>query len=114
MRSAQGVNSIREYDNTAVAFVDFLHTRGTAMLRATREPRAPKFDVLLMEGAKSHMAKTVSAVGVFKPVSHVLTLGKAKHVFPAFTIRFLEEHFFTNLAETVETLTQRDYEGHFH
>ena len=90
-----------------MAFVDYLHTSGTAILRAAGGPRAPQVFVSLMEGAKSHMAKTSSVARVFKPDSQAPTPRKAKHFFPGFIIRFLEEHSFTISAGTVETLAQR-------
>ena len=112
MRSAQGVYPICEDDDTALAFVDFIHTRDTAILWAAWGPRAPQCYISLMEGARSHMTKIGSAVGVmFIPDSHAMTPGKAKHFFPGFTIRFLEAYSFTNSAGTVEILTQRDYQG---
>jgi hypothetical protein len=51
------------------------------------------------------MTKIGSAARVFRPDNPTLTPGKAKHFFPGFTIRFWEEHSFTNSVGTVETLT---------
>ncbi len=70
MRPAQGVYPISEDDDIAEAFMDFLHTRGSANMRAAGGPRAPQVYVSRMEGVKSHMAKTGSGAGVFIPVSH--------------------------------------------
>jgi hypothetical protein len=66
MGSAQGVYPICADDNTAVAFKDFVHTMGAAIFRAAGGAWVPQVDVSLVEGARSQMAKTVSAVGVFR------------------------------------------------
>jgi hypothetical protein len=41
-------------------------------------------------------------------------MGKATHLFPSFTIRFLAEHTFINFAGAQETLTKSDNQGTFH
>ena len=65
----------------------------------------------LIEGARSHVAKTSSISGIFRPDALAASAGKAKHFVPGFTIRFLRGHQFTNSAGVMETLTPGDYQG---
>ncbi len=68
-----------------------------------------------MDGARSHIAKTGSTPGIFRPDALAATPGKVKHFFPGFTIKFLRDHDrFTNAAGVLETLTPGDYQGQFH
>ena len=83
-------------------------------MSATTCPGAPLVYVSLMEGARSHVAKTSSTTGTFCPYALAATPGKAKHVFPGFTIRFLRDHLFTNSAGVMQTLTHGDYQGQIH
>ncbi len=64
MKFAQGVYPIFPDDDTAFAFVEFIHTRGSTILQATGGPGAPQVYVSLMEGARSHIVKTDSPTGV--------------------------------------------------
>jgi hypothetical protein len=89
MKSAQGVYPVIPNDDTAFAFVEFIHSRGSATPIAKEGPGAPQFYVFLMEGARNHIAKTCSTVGIFRPDALTAALGKAKHFFSGFTIRFL-------------------------
>jgi hypothetical protein len=114
MKSAQGVYPIIPDDDTAFAFVEFIHSRGSAILFTKEGPSAPQVYVSLMEGASNHIARTCSTAGIFRPDALAATHGKAKHFFPGFTIRFLKYHQFSNAAGVVETLTPRDYQGQFH
>jgi len=114
MKSAQGVYPIIPDDDTAFAFVEFIHSRGSAILLAKEGPGAPQVYVSLMEGARNHIAKTCSTAGIFRPDALATSSRKAKHFVPRFTIRFLKDHQFFNAAGVVETLTQRDYHGQFH
>jgi len=88
MKSAQGLYPIIPDNDTTFAFVEFLHCRGTAILQATGGSGAPMIYVSLLEGARSHIAKTGSTTGVFMPDALSQAPGKAKHFFPGFTIRF--------------------------
>ena len=114
MRSAQGVYPNYEDDDTSVGFEDFVHTRGTAILQTTGEPWAPQVYVSLIERARAHIAKIGSIKMVFRPDSQAMVPGKATHVFPGFTIRFLTELSFTNSSRILEVLTRTDYQGQFH
>jgi hypothetical protein len=58
MKSAQGLYLIIPDNDTAFAFVELLHYRGTAILQAAGGSGAPLIYVSLMEGARSHIAKT--------------------------------------------------------
>ena len=60
MKSAQGLYPIIPDNDTAFAFVEFLHYRGTAILQAVGGPRAPLIYVSLLDGAPNHIAKTGS------------------------------------------------------
>ena len=114
MKSVQSVFSIIPNDDTSFAFVEFIHTRGSAIMAATACPGAPQVYVSLIEGARSHVAKTGSTSGIFRPDALAATPGKAKHFFPGYTNRFLRDHQFTNSAGVLETLTPGDYQGQFH
>ena len=114
MKSAQNVYPIIPDDDTAYSFVEFIHTRGSDIMSTTAGLGAPQVYVSLMEGARAHVAKTVSTSGIFRPYALAATPGKAKHFFPGFTIRFLRDHPFTNSVGIQETLTPGDYQGHFH
>ncbi len=92
MRSAQNVYPIIPDDDTTYSFVEFIHTQGSDILSATVGPGAPQVYVSLMEGARSHVAKTSSTSGIFCPDALASALGKAKHFFPGLTIRFLRDH----------------------
>jgi hypothetical protein len=67
-----------------------------------------------MEGAQNHIAKTCSTSCIFRSEALAAAPGKAKHFFTGFTIRFLKDYMFTNLAGVLETLTPRYYQGMFH
>ena len=58
MKSAQGLYPIIPDTDTAYAFVEFLHNKGTAILQAAGGPSAPLIYVSLMEGARSHISHT--------------------------------------------------------
>ena len=58
MKSAQGLYPIISDNDTAFAFVEFLHYMGTAILQAAGGTGAPVIYVSLLEGARSHIAKT--------------------------------------------------------
>jgi hypothetical protein len=109
MKSAKGVYPIIPDDDIAFAFVEFVHNRGSAILQAAGGPGAPQVYVSLMEGARSHIARTGSTAGIFRPDSLAQAPGKAKHFFPGFTVRFLKDHQFFNSAGVLETLTPGDY-----
>ncbi len=83
-------------DNTPVAFVDFIHERGTTIFHRVGGPRAPQVYVSLMQGARSHIKRTGSAPSVLCPDSQAMVSGRAKHFFPGFTIRFNRGHAFVN------------------
>jgi len=114
MKSAQNVYPVIPDDDTTYSFVEFIHTRGSDILPATAGPGAPRVYVSLMEGARSHVAKTCSTSGIFRPDALAAKPGKAKHFVPGFTIRFLRDHQFTNSAGIQETFTPGDYQGQFH
>jgi len=84
MRSAQNVYPIIPEDDTSYSFVEFIRTRGSDILSATIGQGAPQVFVSLMEGARSHVAKTGSTVGIFRPDALAAAPGKAKHFFPDF------------------------------
>jgi len=86
MKSAQGVYPVIPDEDTSFAFVEFIHTRGTAILQAAGGPGAPQCYVFLMEGARQHIAKTCSTAGIFRPDSLSHAPGKANHFFPGFTV----------------------------
>ena len=65
MKSAQGVIPIIPDDDTAFAFVEFIHSRGSTILQANMGPGAPHVYVSLMEGARSHIANTDSTACTF-------------------------------------------------
>ncbi len=88
MKSAQGLYPFIPDNDTSFAFVEFLHYKGTAILQATDGSGAPLIYVSLLEGARSHIAKTRSIAGVFMLDALSQAPGKAKHFFPGFTIRF--------------------------
>ena len=114
MKSAQGIFPIIPDDDTAFAFVEFLHSKGSAILLDRMGPGAPQIYVSLIEGARSHIVKTGSTTGIFRPDALSAAPGKAKYFFPGFTIRFIRDHQFTNSAGVVETLMIGDYQGQFH
>jgi len=66
-----------------------------------------------MEEARSHIARTGSTTGIFRPDSLAQAPGKAKHFFSRFTVRFMHDHQFVNSTGVLETLTPRDYQGQF-
>jgi hypothetical protein len=53
MKSAHGVYQILPDDDTTFAFVESIHNKGSAILQASGEPRAPKSMCLLW---KEHAA----------------------------------------------------------
>jgi len=114
MKSAHGVYSVIPDDDTAFAFVEFIHSRGSAILLAKEGPGAPMVNVSLMDGARNHIARTSSTVGIFHLDALAAAPRKATHFFPGFTIRFLKDHEFPNAAGVVETLTPGDYQSLFH
>jgi len=113
MKSSQGVFPIIPDDDTAFDLVEFIHSTGSAILLSKNGPGAPQVYESLMEGARSHIAKTCSTAGIFRPDALAAAPGKAKHFFPGFTIRFLRDHQFSTAAGVTETLTPRDYQGQF-
>jgi len=114
MKSSRSVFPTIPDDGTTFAFVEFIHTRGSAILTAIAGPGAPQVYVSLMEGARSHIARTGSTSGIFRPDALAVAPGRAKHFFPGFTIRFMKDNQFTNSAGVLETLTPGDYQGQFH
>jgi len=114
MISTQSIFPIISDDDTSFAFVEFIHTRSSAFLTATFGPGGPQVYVSLMEGARSHIARTGSTSGIFRPDALATTPGKAKHFFPGFTIRFMKDPQFTNVVGVLETLTHGDYQGQIH
>ena len=58
MKSAQGLYPIIPDNDTAFAFVEFLNYRGTAILQAAGGSGAPLIYVSLLEGSRTHIAKT--------------------------------------------------------
>jgi len=58
MKSAQGLYPIIPDNDTAFAFVEFLHYRRTAIMQAAGGSGAPLIYVSLLEGARNHIAKT--------------------------------------------------------
>jgi len=67
LRSAQGVYPICPDDDAAVAFVEFVHTQGSQILRATGGPWAPFLYASLIDSAREHISSTGSPKGVFRP-----------------------------------------------
>jgi len=67
MKSAQGLYPIIPDHDTAFAFVEFLHYRGTAILQAVGGPGAPLIYASLLEGARNHITQTGSTAGIFMP-----------------------------------------------
>ena len=92
MKSARGVYPVIPDDDTAFAFVEFIHSRGLAILLAKEGQGAPQVYVSFMDGERNHIARTCSTVGIFRPHALAAAPGKAKHFFPGFTIRFLKDH----------------------
>jgi len=92
MKSAQGVFPIILDDDTAFVFVEFIHSRGSAILLTKEDPGSPQVYVSLMEGARNHNARTCLTSCIFRPDALAAAPGKAKHFFPSFTIRFLKTH----------------------
>ena len=54
-------------DETTVAFMEIVHLQGTRILQTAEGPGPPQVHVSLMEGVRSHIARTCYAVGVFRP-----------------------------------------------
>ena len=52
MKSTQGVYPTIQDDDTAFAFVEFIHSRGSAILLAKEGPGAPRVYVSLMYGRR--------------------------------------------------------------
>jgi hypothetical protein len=92
MKSAHGVYPIVPNDDTAFAFVEFIHTRGSAIWLAKEGPGAPQVYVSLMEGAKNNNARACSTASIFRPDALAASPGNAKHIFHGFAIRFLKDH----------------------
>ena len=111
MKSAKGAFLIIPDDDTTFAFVEFIHSRGSSILLDRMGPGAPQVYASLMEGARSHIARTGSTTGIFRPDALATAPGKAKYFFPGFTIRFLRDYQLTNSAGVLETLTTGDYQG---
>jgi len=111
MKSAQGVYPVIADNDTAFAFVEFLHYRGSAILQAACGPRSPMIYASLMEGARSHIASTGITAGIFRPDALAQAPGKAKHFFLGFTIRFHQDHQFITQAGAFETMRPGDYQG---
>jgi len=114
MRYAQGVYPICPDYDTTVAFVDFVHTHGSSLLRAARGTLAPRVYVPLIEGLRNHTMRIGSAAGVFRPDNQSNHLHSAKHYFPGFTIKFLVKHSFTDSTGGMEVLPSHGYQGQFH
>jgi len=95
-------------------YSDKRHQRHKRHHSTTIGQGAPQVYVSLMEDAGSHVVKTGSTTGIFRPDALATAPGKAKHFFPGFTIRFLRDHQFINSAGVQETLTPSDYQGQFH
>jgi hypothetical protein len=114
MKSAQGIYPIIPDNDTAFAFVEFVHCRGTTILQSTGGSIAPPIYVSLMEGARNHVTNTGSKVGKFKPNPLSQAPEIAKHFLPKFTIRFHQVHHFVPPARSLETLEPRDYQGQLH
>jgi len=114
MKSAQGVYPIIPDDDTAFTFVEFIHSRGSAILLAKDGPGTPQVYVSLMEVARNHVARTCSTACIFRPDALATVPRKAKHFFHGSTIRLLKDHQISKAAGVVETLTLGDYQGRFH
>jgi len=114
IKSVQGVFTIIPDKDIAFAFVEFIHSMGSDILLSTLGPGAPQVYASLMVGARSYIAKIGSTTGIFRPDALAASPGKAKYFFPGFTIRFLRDRQFTNVAGVMETLTPNDYQGQFH
>jgi hypothetical protein len=114
MKSAQGFYPIISDDDTAFAFIELIHYRGTAILQGAGGSSAPLIYVSLMEGARTHMVQTGSTAGIFRPDALAQAPGKAKHFFPGFTIRFYQAHQFVTPAGAFENMAPGDYQGQFH
>ena len=67
MKLAQGVYPVIADNDTAFAFVEFLHYRGTTILQPVGGPTAPLIYASLMEGARNHIASTGTTAGIFRP-----------------------------------------------
>jgi hypothetical protein len=88
MKSAQGAYPTCPNDETAIAFVEFINTQGTRVLNEAGGHRASLIYASLIDGARSHVLRTESAAGVFRPDPLSSRQGAAKHYFPGYTIRF--------------------------
>jgi len=111
MRSAQGVYPVCAGEDTAVAFVEFIHDKAITILQEAGGIWAPHAYVSLMQRARNHVVRSGFTAGVCHPESQAAALEKVKHFFPLFTIRFRTEHSLVNAAKTLETLAPRDYQG---
>jgi len=105
MRLSQVAYPICADDDAVASFLEFIHTRRTAILYTDGRSWAPQIYVFLMDGPRTHMARTSSTAGVFRPDSMAMTPRKTNHFFPVFTILFLTDHSFVNSFGTLETLT---------
>jgi hypothetical protein len=114
MRSAQGAYPICPDNETTVAFVEFIHIHGTALLQAAKGAWAPRVYVSLMYGVRSHIARTGTTTRVFLPDNQSTKLQTAKHYLLGFTIKVLREHTFTDSTGGLEVLSPQVYQGHFH
>ena len=102
MRLSQVAYPICADDDAVASFLEFIHTRRTAILYTDGRSWAPQIYVFLMDGSRTHMTRTRSIAGVF---SLAMTPRKANHFFLGFTIRFLTDHYFVHSFGTLETLT---------
>jgi hypothetical protein len=74
MRSAHGAYPIYVDDDTTVAFVEFVHTRGMTILRASGNTWSPQVYASLIQGARNFAARKWSDVGVSRMDSQAIAL----------------------------------------
>jgi len=67
MRYAQGVYPIFPYDETTVAFVEFVHTHESSLLWAAGGTLAHLVYASITYEIRNHTMRTSSAAGVFRP-----------------------------------------------
>ena len=77
--------------------------------RVARRP--PKVYVALIQGARNHILHTWLAVGVFRPDIYSNQEESAKHLFLGFTIKFMNDHLFTDPTGGLVILPPHDYQG---
>jgi hypothetical protein len=113
MKSAQGVYPVIPDDDTAFAFVEFIHSRDRLFCLPRRNP-GPQKSTFPSWTARETVLQRPERSGIFRPDALAAAHGKATQFFPGFTIRFLHDNQFSNAAGVKETLTPGDYNGQFH